>query len=167
MKKFSFQQVTEEQVWQVILSIDGSKGTLVGDIPADIPKHLLGIHLSLTTKINNLSFENGCFPGDLRLAAVRPVFKKNEDLDKGNYRSVSVLFNVSKVFERIMYNQIDMLMQDKLSKLLTNFRKNHRTQHCLMYLFKIWKNMLNKIGCVSAMFMDLSNAFVHGFSKGL
>ena len=66
-KKFSFQQVTEEHVRQVILSIDGSKATAVGDIPADMLKVTLETHLSLITKIVNLSFENGCFPDDLKL----------------------------------------------------------------------------------------------------
>ena len=53
-KKFSFPQVTEEHVRQVILSIDGSKATPVGDIPADMLKVTLDIHLSLITKIINL-----------------------------------------------------------------------------------------------------------------
>ena len=58
IKKFSFQQVTEEQVRQVILSIDGSKATPVWDIPADMLKVALDIHQSLIVKIINLSFEN-------------------------------------------------------------------------------------------------------------
>ena len=131
----------------------------MGDIPADMLKVTLDIHLSLITKIINLSFENGCFPDDLKLAEVSPIFKKNDDLDKENYRPVSVLFNVSKVFERIIYSQIDAFMQDKLSNLLTGFRKNHSTQHCLMYMLENWKNMLDKGGYVCAMFMDLSKAF--------
>ena len=158
-KKFSFQQATEERVRQVILSIDSSKVTPVGDIPADMLKVTLDIHLSLITKIINLSFESGCLPDDLNLAEVSPIFKKNADLDKGNYRPVSVLFNVSKVFEKIIYNQIDAFMQDKLSNLLTDFRKNHSTQHCLMYMLENQKNMLDKGGYVCAMFMDLSKAF--------
>ena len=97
--KFSFQQVTEEHVRQVILSIDDSKATAVGDIPADMLKVTLDMHLSLIKKITNLSFENGCFPEDLKLAEVSPVFRKNDDIDKENCRPVSVLFNVSKVFE--------------------------------------------------------------------
>ena len=48
-KKFSFHGVTEEHVQQVILSIDGSKATPVGDIPADMFKVTLDIHLSLIT----------------------------------------------------------------------------------------------------------------------
>ena len=75
-KKFSFQQVTKEHLQQV--SVDGFKAT-----PADMLKVTLDmIHLSLITKIINLSFENGCFPDDLKLAEVSPIFKKNDDLDK-------------------------------------------------------------------------------------
>ena len=84
------------------------------DIPADMLKVALDIHLSLITKIINLSFKNGWFPDDLKLEEVIPIFKKNDDLDKENYRPVSVSFNVSKVFERIIYSQIDRFMQDKL-----------------------------------------------------
>ena len=50
-------------------------------------------------------------------------------------------------------------MQDKLSNLLTGFRKNHSTRHCLTYMLENWKNMLDKEGYVRAMFMDLSKAF--------
>ena len=85
-KKFSFQQVTEEHVRQVILSIDGSKATPVGDMPADMVKITPDIHLPLITKFINLSFENGCFPDDLKLAEVAPIFKNNHDLDKENCR---------------------------------------------------------------------------------
>ena len=158
-KKFSFQQVTEEHVQQVILSIDGSKATSVGDIPADMLKVTLDIYISLIKKIINLSFENGCFPDDLKLAEVSPIFNKSDDLDKENYRPVSVLFNVSKVFEKIIYSQIDAFMQDKLSNLLTGFRKNHSTQHYLTYMLENWKNVVDKGGYVCTMFMDLSKAF--------
>ena len=69
-KNFFFQQVTEEHARQVILSIDGSKATLAGDIPADMLKVTLDIHLLLITKMISLSFENGCFPDDLKLSEV-------------------------------------------------------------------------------------------------
>ena len=67
------------------------------DIPVDMLKFTLDIHLSLITKIINLLFENECLPDDLRLAEVSPIFKKNDDLDKENYRPVTDLFNI---FER-------------------------------------------------------------------
>ena len=60
------------------LSDDGSKATLVGDIPADMLKVALDIHLSLITKVINLLFENGCFPDDLKLAEISPTFKRKQ-----------------------------------------------------------------------------------------
>ena len=55
--------------------------------------------------------------------------------------------------------QTDTFMSDKLSKLLTGFRKNHSTQHCLISIFEMCKNTLDKESYVSAIFMDLSKAF--------
>ena len=50
-------------------------------------------------------------------------------------------------------------MRDKLSKLLTGFRKNHRTRHCLMSMLEMWKKTLDKGGYISANFIDLSKSF--------
>ena len=50
-------------------------------------------------------------------------------------------------------------MKDKLSNLLTGFRKNHNTQHCLMSMLEKWKKTLDKGGYICAIFMDLSKAF--------
>ena len=84
-----------------------------------------------------MTFENTFFPDDLKFAEISPVYKTNDDPDKENYRPVSVLSLVAKFFERIVYNQIDNFMKDKLSDLLTGFRKNHSTQHCLMYMLEM------------------------------
>ena len=95
----------------------------------------------------------------MKAAEVSPIFKKNGDLEKENYRPVSVLPHMPKVFERITYTLIDSFMEDKLSKLLTGFRKSHSTQHCLINMLEKWKNTLGKGGFVCAMFMDLSKVF--------
>ena len=63
-------------------------------------------HRPLITNSIKLSIEKGYFPEELRLAEVSPIFKKKDDLDKENYRPVSVSPHVSKVFVKIMYHQI-------------------------------------------------------------
>ena len=158
-EKVSFQPVPQDLVRGIILNLDSSKATPVGDNPADMLKSMVDIHLSFITKIVNFSHENGCFPDELKIAKVSPVFKKNDGLDKENYRPASILSHVSKVFERIMYMQIDTFMRDKLSKVLTGYRKNQSIQHCLMSMLEMWKNTLDKGGYVSAIFMYLSKVF--------
>ena len=54
----------------------------MGDFPADMLKVIQDMHLSLIMKIVNLSFGNGCFADDLKLAEVSPILKKSDDLDK-------------------------------------------------------------------------------------
>ena len=136
---FSFHEITEDEIRKEISKLDGSKATPVGDIPAEMLKSTTDVHVSLLTKIINSSIRNGCFPDELKAAEVTPIFKKNDDLDKENYRPVSVLPHVSKIIERVMYIQIENFMEGKLSKLLTCFRKSHSTQHCLVNMLEKWK----------------------------
>ena len=120
---------------------------------------MVDIHLPYITNSINLSIEKDCFPEEVKLAGVSPIFKMKDDLDKENYKPVIVLPHMSKVFERIMYHQINDYMKDKLSKQLTGFRGNHGTQRCLSCMLEIWKKVLDKGGCICAIFMNLSNAF--------
>ena len=158
-KNFSFELVMEDLVREEIMNLDGSEASPIGYISVDTLKSTVDIHLRFITNSINLSIGNGCIPGELKLAEVSPILKKIDDLDKENYRSVSVLPHVSKVSERTMYHQINDYMKDKLSKQLTGFRKNHSTQHCLSCMLEIWKKVLDKGGYICAIFMDLSKAF--------
>ena len=115
----------EDLVRKIVLNLDSFEATAVGDIPAYMLKSTVNIHLPFITKIINFSFENNCFPDDLKLVEVSLVYKENDDLDKENYRPVSVLSLVPKFFEIIRvqsrmlesYNQVDNFMKGKLSNL--------------------------------------------------
>ena len=118
----SFHDITEDEVRKEISKLDGSKAIPVADIPAEMLKSTIDVHVSLLRKIINSSIRNGWFPDELKAAEVT-VFKKNDDLDKKLYKPVNVLPHVPKITERVMYIQIENFMEDKLSKLLTGFRK--------------------------------------------
>ena len=60
---------------KIDLSLDNFKVTPAGDIPADTLKSSVDIHFPFKTKIINLSFENSCFPDDLKFSEDNPVFK--------------------------------------------------------------------------------------------
>ena len=63
-------------LWKI--SLDGSKATPVGDIPADMLKSTVDIHLPFITKTIYLSFENDCFSDKQKLAEVSSIFKKKK-----------------------------------------------------------------------------------------
>ena len=87
--------------------MEEKKANLTGDNPARILKGCVDSYVPILTKILNTSLERGCFPNQLKLAEVTPVFKKEDELNKENYRPVSVLSHASKIFERIVFNQMN------------------------------------------------------------
>ena len=58
------------------------------------------------TDIFNYTLKTGIFPSDWKKANVSPIFKKGNRSDVKNYRPISLLSNVSKVFERLVYNRL-------------------------------------------------------------
>ena len=107
----------------------------------------------------NYSLRENTLREELKHSEVIPAYKKLDPLKKENYRPVSLLPHVSKVFERIIYQQINTYMKDKLSKCLAGFNKSHGTQNLLVTMLENWKKKNFKGEYVSALFMDLSKAF--------
>ena len=67
--------------------------------------------------------KNSKFPPDLKLADVTPCYKKKLKSSKGNYRPISIFLNVSKTYERCVYNQIQQHFDNILNKYQCGFRK--------------------------------------------
>ena len=80
----------------------------------------------------------GSFPDNLKLANIKPVHKKDEPTDKESYRPVSVLPLISKIFERLIYDQLNEYLDQYLNSLLCSFRKANSTQHALFRLLQEW-----------------------------
>ena len=117
---------------------------MIGSIPANILKLSLESYLPKLTKIINDCFQNSSFPDELKLAEVIPIYKRGDNLLKGNYRPVSILSHISKIFERLAFNQINNYFESKISILLTCVRKNHGTQNTLLKMIELWKKALDE-----------------------
>ena len=128
-------------------------------IPATILKQSVETYLPFLTKAINLAITECKFPDKLKKSEVILLYKKKDHLKKENYRPNSLLPNVSKDFERILYAQIKNYMDNKLSKYVAGFLKSHGTQHSLMIMLEKWKNALDKGEYVCVLFMDLSKVF--------
>ena len=78
---------------------------------------------------------------------------------KKNCRPVSFLSHMCKVFEIMIFNLINELIEPFSSNLLTGFRKNRNTQYCLLKMLEKWNEALDKGNFVASVFMDISKAF--------
>ena len=96
-------------------------------------------------KLFNQALTAGEFPSNLKNADVTPVFKKNNPLNKENYRPVSALPIISKVFEKLMQNQINLHMKSFLSPHLRGYRKGFNSQHALISLIERWRGSVTEV----------------------
>ena len=90
-------------------------------------------------KLTNIFSEcliNGKFPETIKREDVTPILKKGNGNEKKNYRPVIVLSIFLKVFEKLLFEQINGHMQSTFSKHLTGFPKNHSIQNALLILLK-------------------------------
>ena len=107
----------------------------------------------------NESIDSSDFPDSLKLAEVSSQFKKGDSLNKMNYRPVSVLAAMSKIYGRVMAKQLSSYFMNIFSTLLSAFRQKYSCQSSLLNMIHCFKNALDNgefVGCIS---MDLSKAF--------
>ena len=93
-------------------------------------------------------------PDKLKLADLGPLPKGDEKTNKKNYRPISLLPVVSKIFERIMEMQLGSFVNEKLLKYRSGYRKGYTTQYALIALREKWNHEY-----AGAVIMDLSKAF--------
>ena len=109
----------------------------------------------------NLSLIQGVVPEDLKSARVVPFFKKNDKTEVGNYRPVSILTILSKVFERVVYDQVESYLNQKrlLYKFQSGFRSRFSTDTCLIHLTDFIKFQMDQGHYVGMILLDLQKAF--------
>ena len=113
----------------------------------------------LTKLINASAIQSSIFSSCEKVASVTPVFKKDNRLDKRNYRPISVLNVFSKIFERFLLNQILPFLNKIRSVFLSAYRARYSFQHVLLRLIEGWRQYLDENKVAGAILMDLSEAF--------
>ena len=157
--KFSFSKVTVNDAEKELTLLDTGKSCLKSDIPTKVLKDNINLFSTILSNSFNESQETGYFPDKFKMADITPVFKKGVRTSVSNYRPISILSNLSKVFERFMHKQISEYFERFLSKFQCGFRKNHSAQNCLVYMLEKFKEALDKKKNFGALLTDLSKAF--------
>ena len=101
----------------------------------------------LATIWNQKLILNKKFPQELNLTGITPVYNKEDSTKAKNYRPVSVLPTVSKIFERLMQKQISEYINHFPSSFLCGNRKRFSTQPALVWLIEKWEQLDKKRFC--------------------
>ena len=159
--KFEFKPVDESKVSGYLGRVGLRKATCPDNIASKI------LHLTkpviippppVTNFINRMITE--CkFIDELKYARVSPIFKKKDPLDIQNYRPVSILPIVSKLYERTLEEQLSVYFENLFHPYLSAFRKIYSCQSVLLAISEEWRSPLDRGDYVAAILMDLSKAF--------
>ena len=127
---FNFTYTTSDEVRILINNLKPKQSAGHDSISSKLLKDIGHIIAPTLSVIINQSLYTGIFPKQLKIAKVIPLFKKGEETSIENYRPISLLSSISKVFERIVFNQLYQYLD--VNNLLFDsqygFRKQHSTE---------------------------------------
>ena len=161
IKSFFLSPNDKNEIISIISALDSQKASGPNSIPIKILKLMKNDISDQLAVLFKCSFTSGSFPTILKTSKVTPIYKKDSKLKCSNYRPISLLSNIDKILERIVYNHLYKFFED--NKLVYNlqfgFQQKHSTTHALIHLTeKIWEKLdSGKYGC--RIFVNFQKAF--------
>ena len=162
-KRFEFKLTTDEEVLNLIRTLEPKTSSGYDNLSS---KHLLQLaemlH-SILRLIINKSLMTGIFPDKLKIAIVSPIYKGKESdpHEFSNYRPISLLPALSKIFEKVVHKQLYEYVDanNLLNTSQYGFRPNHATEYATMEFVDRAMNDIEKGNIPLSIFLDLSKAF--------
>ena len=118
---FTFSRVAMNDVLKELRSINIRKTTGCDLIPGKLIKEGADFQCKSLQLLINKCIDTCTFLNALKLADVVPIFKKNNMLNKMNYRPISILSSISKIFEKLLILQLRMYFDDIFSQYLSGY----------------------------------------------
>ena len=159
--QFDAQPCDDNEILAIISNFGTNKASGPNSIPTNLLKEFSAFLIPPIKSLINKSLTEGVFPSIFKIAQICPIFKKADKTKCVNYRPISLLSNLSKIFERVMYNRIEGYFER--NKLIYDyqfgFRKNFSTEHALMSITEQIKANFRKQIFSCGVFVDLEKAF--------
>jgi hypothetical protein len=152
---------TEEEIQSIISNMNGSAANGYDNISVKFLKKL-NVSLSpILTRLMNQDFSNGRFPEELKIARVKPIFKGGDPLVLSNYRPISILNSISKVYESVIRRRLECHFNSNrvINKNQFGFRRKSSTLSAcsqLIYNIQMHRDGRKFVSCV---FVDIKKAF--------
>ena len=160
VSSFFVSPATRDEVANVINAFP-TKGGYIKWIPVYIYKRLSAFLSDRISEMFNASVTEGIFPSSLKLARIIPIFKSGNKNDISNYRPISTLPVLSKIFERLMHKRLIRYLNSNniLVKHQFRFQSGSSTGDAVLEFLDHVYNSLNDGKFIMLLFLDFSKAF--------
>ena len=160
-KTFNFEHIENKRVTNIIKNLKNKHSTGYDGISFFLLKRLQPVITEALTFIINLSIKTGIFPDKLKVAKIVPIYKKDDKYNIENYRPISLLPAISKVFEKAVHDQLSnyFITNDFLFDSQYGFHSHHSTEHAVLELIDQVSLAIDKGHTQLSIFLDLSKAF--------
>ena len=130
----SFYLVDGDEISSIVSKFKTNKATGPTSVPTDILHFICHDFVMPLSWIANISFSTGIHPDRLKIAKVIPIYKKGSKLKTSNYRPISLLSNINKHFEILIFTRVYNFLDkyECLYKLQFGFRAKHSTDQALI-----------------------------------
>ena len=157
----AFKPVIVSHVYCLLLGLSSNKATGIDKISCKIIELAAPVISDSLTLIFNQCMTLSCFPDEWKTAKVVPLYKNGQRNIPGNYRPISILPAISKIMERILYNQLYSYLTkfELLSDSQYGFRKFHSTASALLDCTNDWYVNLDRKMFNLVVLMDLKKTF--------
>ena len=154
------EMATSHEVHKIISSLLSKKSD-IKDVPIFIYKFLNDEISNIICKLFNGSIQSGIFPDCNKLAKIVPIHKSGDSTTSSNFRPISLLPILSKIFEKLMHYRLNNFVER--NNLIRNnqfgFRKSRSTTDVVLEFLDHAFNSLNEKNYLIAIYLDLSKAF--------
>ena len=158
---FNFSPITTEEVRKWALSqLNPKKAPGIDGISIRLLRDTIDVIAEPLANIFNLSPRTAIFPDDWKLVKISPIFKDGTKNDCGNYRLISVISAVAKLFEGIVYHQLrSLIAANNILIDQSGFRPKHSTETALISSTNEWLLNMDKGFVNGVLFLDLKKNF--------
>lgn len=156
-----FEPATTDEIAKIIDELDPNTSCGIDGVSAKSIKCIKQLITSPLTSCINDCMTQGIFPDSLKVAKVTPIFKSGDKADPCNYRPISILPVISKIFEKVIYTRIAKHIQinNFLYKKQYGFRPRSNTLSATVDLVTKIRNRIDEKQLVLGIFIDLKKAF--------
>lgn len=158
----AFSEVNDTEISDLIKLLDNNVSRGIDNIPAKFLKDNIVLFTPLLTKLINISLKSGIFPDSLKNARITAIYKgQGEPTDVNNYRPISVLPSISKIYEKVIKCRlVEHLNKNQiLSPRQYGFTEKSNTTTAASCLANEIHSTLNSNKKCAVLFLDIVKAF--------